>query len=507
MASDHDCLTEETVLALASGAFDEAEALALLAQTERCTDCSVLFGEAGRAIAESAGDGAEVSPWLGSSVALQTGRVVAARFRVLSLLGRGGMGEVYEALDTELGDRVALKTIRTDLAAVPSNVDRFRQEARLARRVVHPNVCRVLEFGRDDSDSACPIYFLTMELLQGELLTRRLRRQGRLSALESVDLALQLAAGLCAIHREGVLHRDIKTNNVLLCPHPRQTAAADGTSWRAVLLDFGVARSFVAGDPARTSGLLLGTPDYMAPEQLHGQPLSPATDVYALGVVLFELLTGQLPFAGDPALTRVLKRLQAAPPKPSALVAEIPGQLDRLISRCLEHDPLLRPAPATELLAELSELRESLGSSRTRRSVRTRLFGWLVVAAALLGLGVLVALVARVPAEPQSGSGTSGIEVQAGAARPAAVVPAHVSSSAASISVGNGGSGAISSTSTGGQALAQGRPVPRRGGVPPQGSAAPRFPALSPASGGERLCSPPYYFDAEGFRVYRKECL
>jgi protein kinase-like protein len=515
MPVDHCCLTEETLLALAAGEFDERRACALLAQAEQCTDCTLLLCEAGRAVAESAGDGPEPSPWRSTSAALQPGRLLAARFRIVTLLGRGGMGEVYEALDTELGESVALKTIRADLAAAPSNVDRFRQEARLARRVMHPNVCRVLEFGRDDSDPALPVYFLTMELLRGELLTKRLSRQVRLNALESIDIALQIGAGLRAIHAEGVLHRDIKTNNVLVCPGAEQASAADDTS-RVVLLDFGIARPFIAGDPSCTHGLPLGTPDYMAPEQLQGQPLSPATDVYAAGVVLFELLTGELPYAGDPTLTRALKRLQSPPPRPSALLADIPLELDSLVTRCLEPDPLHRIASAEEMCGGLSRLRAQLakpqgaepslaGRSTAQGPRPSRRLVWPLIAAAVLAaLGVAATrlMVERWPNIDPS------VEALAGApsARPTVWGPGPAHAPAPSATFGSVAAPSTPGTIGGGEApaLPERRPVPRRRVPPTNASAAPLGQAAGSATDGDRASSPPHHVDAEGFGAHRK---
>ncbi|HKO47612.1 MAG TPA: protein kinase [Polyangiaceae bacterium] len=514
MSSDHQCLSEDIVLTLVLGGFEESRACALLGEAEQCSDCSLLLHEAGQAIAEgeSAGD---ASPWLSAADVLRVGGVIAARFRVLRLLGRGGMGEVYEALDGELGELVALKTIRTAHASLPSSVDRFRQEVRLARRVVHPNVCRVLEFGRHQAESGLPVYFLTMELLRGELLSRHLRRRVRLSTLESVAIVRQISAGLSAVHAQGVLHRDIKPANVMLCSTQGEGEPPGGAASRAVLLDFGVARSLARGSVALSNGALIGTPDYMAPEQLQSQALSPATDIYALGMVLFELLTGKLPFADDPTLTRALKRLQSSAPTPSTSPAELPPELVRLVARCLETDPRRRPQSAAELLNELAAFERDLSgppSPSTPQSVgsdtgstgaaRVR---FIVACAIVAGIGIVVALGARA-ASPKAA---------AVAALPGHA-PARPASPPASARTKGPMPSAAEPTQDGVAALAHEQPVNQP--APPRVSEPSKVPsapvrrasaadsARSPAS-AERPCSPPYYFDHDGFRVYRKECM
>lgn len=497
--SDHRCLSGETVFALVSGAFDEARACALLAEAERCADCSLLLHEAGRAIDEDHTDGSDTLPWLDGPGVLKVGSIVATRFRVLRLLGRGGMGEVYEALDNELGELVALKTIRTTHATLPSSIERFRQEVRLARRVVHPNVCRVLEFGRHQVEGAVPVYFLTMELLRGEPLSRYLRRQGRLSPLESVAIARQICAGLSAIHAQGVLHRDIKPSNVMLCSGPGDADAQGTAPRRAVLLDFGIARSLELQTTGPSNRALIGTPDYMAPEQLQAQGLTPVTDIYALGMVLFELLTGELPFAEDPTLTRALKRLQGNPPVVSRNLPELPPKLARLVQRCLAVAPAERPQSAAALLDELTALEQELSApsvsspSRSRASARvTRAF---VACAILAGVGGAVAFGVRAP-------------------RPSATVV-----SAASSPAPRPASPPASAHAAEPAVLVTATLPPEPESPTPRGASESRAvvatPARSATASGrarspapvEDSCSPPFYFDRDGFRVYRKECL
>ncbi|HET9960064.1 MAG TPA: serine/threonine-protein kinase [Polyangiaceae bacterium] len=502
MSSQHQCLSEETVLALVSGGFDEARVCALLAEAERCEDCSLLLHEAGRAVDVDGTDGSDTLPWLNGAGVLRVGSIVASRFRVLRLLGRGGMGEVYEALDNELGELVALKTIRAIHATLRSSVERFRQEVRLARRAVHPNVCRVLEFGRHQVEGAVPVYFLTMELLRGDLLSRHLRRRGRSSALESVAIARQICAGLCAIHEQGILHRDIKSSNIMLCSGP---AGPQSTSaQRAVLLDFGIARSLAFEATALSQGALIGTPDYMAPEQLQAQALSPATDVYALGMVLFELLTGELPFAEDPTLTRALKRLQGSPPIPNTEATQLPPKLTRLVAHCLAVSPSDRPQTAAALLDELAAIEQELSGScvpsrseRAEAKLQNTVFTrarWLAALAIAGGILLLIALGSRTTRPIAAVVSARPSHPPAGPASPPASAHAN-----------------------------QSLPSPREATVviptPRTGVAAPIARVATPArtAASARVarpptpvapsCSPPYYFDGDGFRVYRKECL
>lgn len=240
----------------------------------------------------------------------EDGAVVAQRYRVLRFVAAGGMGDVYEAQDQELGTRVALKTLRLDLLGDEGAKERFKTEILLARKVTHPHVCRIFDLGthRPDGDGR-PVTFLTMEYLQGETLADRMVRAGRLAPEEALPLVGQISEALAAAHRAGVIHRDLKPANVMLVP--------SGEASRAVVMDFGLARG---GE--RDSGLsrpdhVLGTPAYIAPEQIEGHAVSAATDVYALGVVMYEMLTGTLPFAGGSAVTVALKRLSEEPSSPA----------------------------------------------------------------------------------------------------------------------------------------------------------------------------------------------
>jgi serine/threonine protein kinase len=226
--------------------------------------------------------------------------VLCERFQILRAIAEGGMGHVFEALDTELNVRVALKVIRPEIASVPEALARFRQEVRLARTITHPNVCRTFDIDREtrvlesETGSKLDLVFLTMELLPGETLASRIKRNGALPIEEAFLLACQIGDALHAAHALGIVHRDIKPSNIMLVP--TESATADGKV-RAVITDFGLARLIPVLPIANASSLSqtarpIGTLAYMAPEQLDGAPVSPATDIYAFGLILFEMVTG-----------------------------------------------------------------------------------------------------------------------------------------------------------------------------------------------------------------------
>jgi eukaryotic-like serine/threonine-protein kinase len=262
------------------------------------------------------------------------GDVLANRFRIVRLLGRGGMGEVYEAYDGELRVDVALKTSRPEILGEAEVVERFRREILLARRVTHPNVCRVFDVFVHrvaPTDVAAP--FVTMELLDGETLAARLLRSGRLPTSEAVPIVAQIAAGLSAAHRSGIVHRDLKSANVMLVP-------SEGGSVRAAVMDFGFARTLAESDVSLSgSGAWIGTSAYMAPEQVEGGDVTVSADIYALGVVMYEIVTGHRPFAGDSPLAIAVKRLHGPPPSPRIRVPDLDPRWERAILRCLERTP------------------------------------------------------------------------------------------------------------------------------------------------------------------------
>ena len=278
----------------------------------------------------------------------QVDEIVAERYRIVRYIDQGAVGEVYEAEDLELeGQRVALKALRPE--AVASSADGFKREVQLARQVTHPNVCRIYDFGQE-TGRATPILFFTMELLQGETLWRYLRKQGPLGTEEALPLIRQMVSGLEAASKAGVIHRDFKSGNVMLVPDPGEEGGA-----RVVITDFGLARTSEQAAQAESRHHVVGTPAYMAPEQLNGGEVTSASDLYAVGVVIFEMLTGNYPFEGGSTLAAALKRLSEAPDSPRKYVPDLDPRWENAILRCLHFKQEQRYPSGTALLADLEE--------------------------------------------------------------------------------------------------------------------------------------------------------
>lgn len=284
--------------------------------------------------------------------AFAPGDLLAQRFRVNKFIGRGGMGEVYEAEDLELNETVAIKTLLSEIASSPEALDRFKREIQLARKVTHPNVCRTFDLIRhevkESSSRSGPrsITFLTMEFLHGETLAAALRRKGRFIPAELLPLARQMAEALMAAHRAGIVHQDFKPGNVMLVGSESEPAP------RAVVSDFGLAQ-IISPHPGAAAGGRSGTPDYMSPEQVRGEPVAAAADVFSFGVVLYEAITGRLPF---PARTReeaAQKRLREAPLPPSRFVTDVPPDWERVVLRCMARNPKDRYADPRAAIRDL----------------------------------------------------------------------------------------------------------------------------------------------------------
>jgi len=278
--------------------------------------------------------------------------LIADRYQLLERIGEGGMGVVWRAYDRDLEEVVAIKFLREDLAGDHRRRACFRREARLARQVTHPNVARVFEFGRDRD-----LYFLTMEFVAGPSLHTILMRHGPLAPPKVYRRALGLCRGLAAAHAAGIVHGDIKPGNILISPQRG-----------AVLTDFGIARMLSEGMTHDES--VGGTPLYMAPEQILGRELILQSDVYAAGVVLFEALTGRLPWQAT-ELTDLLAAKCGSDPDLSACLAGLPNGWLRLISRCISNDPAVRPADGRALLIQLHEIGGGADSIVDRRRIHT----------------------------------------------------------------------------------------------------------------------------------------
>jgi len=282
--------------------------------------------------------------------AFAAGDVVATRYKIVRLIGSGGTGEVYEALDTALGVSVALKALKPSVAGSAVQLERFRREIQIARKVTHPNVCRIFDMGMQNGTAGRARFFLTMELLAGASLAARLEGGEPYTAEEVLPIASQIADGLDAAHAAGVIHRDLKPGNIMLLAPPTGRFAQ-----RAVITDFGIALSEEQSEMRLTeSDELLGTPEYMAPEQAEPGPPTPATDIYALGLILYEMLSKRRPFeSAGSALATVLMR-RHSPPRPLREVApDAPAGWEAAINRCLERDPERRFASAGAVIAAL----------------------------------------------------------------------------------------------------------------------------------------------------------
>ncbi|HEX5733663.1 MAG TPA: serine/threonine-protein kinase [Blastocatellia bacterium] len=262
------------------------------------------------------------------------GAVLASRYRIIGLLGRGGMGEVYRADDLKLAQPVALKFLPENLARDRQMLERFHREVRIARQISHPNVCRMFDIGEGDGQ-----HFLSMEYIDGEDLASLLRRIGRLPSDKAVEIAQQLCAGLAAAHEEGVLHRDLKPANVMI----------DGRG-RAKITDFGLAG---LADEFQGHEVRAGTPAYMAPEQLAGNEVTAKSDIYSLGLVLYEIFTGKKAFDAATLEDLIKQRETSAPTSISEHVKEVDPLVERVILRCLEREPAARPASAAQVAAAL----------------------------------------------------------------------------------------------------------------------------------------------------------
>ncbi len=269
------------------------------------------------------------------------------------------MGELYEAEDTELGERIALKTIRPEIAADERANQRFKREVQLARKVTHPHICRIFDLFHHvpsaSRGSATSAVFVTMELLEGETLSEHLKRVGRMNAEQALPIIVQMAAALSAAHEVGIVHRDFKSSNVMLL-----AAEEPGKPSRVVITDFGLANKVSKHPDASIStmtqaGELLGTPDYMAPEQLDGSTVTPAADLYALGIVIYEMVTGVRPFAADTPLASAMRRISGPPATPPReIVRDLPARWDEVIMRCLARQPADRFPNSASIVAALA---------------------------------------------------------------------------------------------------------------------------------------------------------
>ncbi|PZS14354.1 MAG: Stk1 family PASTA domain-containing Ser/Thr kinase [Solirubrobacterales bacterium] len=299
------------------------------------------------------------------------GTLIDDRYKVLSRLGRGGMADVFLAEDQQLGRKVAVKLLHRRFAEDPGFVERFRREARAAAGLQHPNVVSVYDRGEYDGT-----YYIAMEYLPGHTLKQLIAEQAPIEPLRAIEITLQILQAARFAHRRGVIHRDLKPHNVMIDD-------AD----QAKVTDFGIARAG-ASDMTET-GSIMGTAQYLSPEQAQGHAVSAASDLYAVGVVLYELLTGQVPFDAESAVTIALKHVSEAPVPPSRINSAIPPELEQVVLWALNKDPADRPADAEQLIAALEQVKAGIVSGQ----IGQRTASMPAVAAAAVGAagGVAVA--------------------------------------------------------------------------------------------------------------------
>jgi len=274
---------------------------------------------------------------------LTIGSAFAGRYQIIEELGKGGMGKVYKALDTEIEERVAVKLLKPEIAADENMIRRFKNELKFARKITHKNVCRMYDLNEYES-----INYITMEYVPGEDLKSSIRRMGPLTAGKAVFIAKQLCKGLKEAHKLGVVHRDLKPQNIMI--------DRDGN---ARIMDFGIARSLKTEGMTKT-GMMIGTPHYISPEQVTGKDIDQRSDIYSLGIIIFEMVTGKVPFEGETPINIAFMHKTAKAPDPRKFNAQVPLDLSRMILKCMEKDKKKRYQSAEEVLSYLRKIEKEI---------------------------------------------------------------------------------------------------------------------------------------------------
>ncbi|HTV25209.1 MAG TPA: protein kinase [Polyangiaceae bacterium] len=403
------CLSEDEVMRLCDGEISEEHLPRIDEHLDRCEPCQRWVAEVmAHGETNPADDDTSLHPG-----AFRAGTMAANRFRIARFIKRGGMGEVYEAFDSVLETRVALKTIISTACDSPRAVRKLKAEVQLARSIRHPNVCSVFDIWehRSSQDEGSSVYFFTMEFIDGQTLRQLLEHTG-FDLDETLRIVRLALFGLRAAHDSGVVHRDFKSDNVML-----RNGRHDDT--QVVVMDFGLARTLQNEGASNDSEQFAGSVAYMAPEQVEGRRhIGPEADVFAFGVVLFEMLTGELPWVGDSPWTTAALRLTQRAPAPSKLRPGLPPRIDAFVLKCLSREPTERFKDAREALTAFDEL---LGPA-PRQGRR-----WVGVAAAAV-LGLLAAL----GVQQRTSSSVSALQPEGAAASAAAASAAASSTAAAS---------------------------------------------------------------------------
>jgi serine/threonine protein kinase/Flp pilus assembly protein TadD len=270
---------------------------------------------------------------------LNRGSIFASRYEIIEKLGKGGMGKVYRVFDKKIDEEVALKLLKPEIAADKKIIERFKNELKFARKISHRNVCRMYDLSEEEGTS-----YITMEYVPGEDLKGMVKMMGQLSPDKSISIAKQVCEGLAEAHRLGVVHRDLKPQNIMI-----------DKEGNARIMDFGIARS-LEEKGITGAGVMIGTPEYMSPEQVEGEEADQRSDIYALGVILYEMLTGKVPFEGDTPLSVAMRQKSETPKDPRDLNPQVSVDLARLILKCLEKDKEKRYQKAEKVLSELSNI-------------------------------------------------------------------------------------------------------------------------------------------------------
>jgi serine/threonine protein kinase len=318
---------------------------------------------------------------------LTIGSTFSGRYQIIEELGRGGMGKVYKVLDKEIGEKVVLKLLKPEIAADEKVIERFRNELILARKITHKNVCRMYDLNREKD-----MPFITMEYVSGEDLKSTIKRVGALNASKAIFIAKQICEGLAEAHRLLVIHRDLKPQNIMI--------DKQGNSH---IMDFGIARSPMT-DGLTTSGMMVGSPYYVSPEQVQGKEVDERSDIYSLGVILYEMVTGDPPFTGDIPIAVAYKHTTEKPKNPREVNDQVPEELGRVILKCLEKDKAKRYQSVQELHQELENIEKGILPAEKVRLLRRlstlwellkkpKLRKFLLPASAVIGLVAVVAIV------------------------------------------------------------------------------------------------------------------